>query len=61
MELANIGKLYNLADLEPVLGVSRRTLLSYISNGKLRAFKLGQKWKVTESALAELLEQGKEK
>ena len=61
MDLASIGKLYNLADLEPVLGVSRRTLLSYISSGKLRAFKLGQKWKVTESALAELLEQGKEK
>ena len=61
MEFANIGKLYNLADLEPVLGVSRRTLLSYISSGKLRAFKLGQKWKVTESALAELLAQGKEK
>ena len=56
MSIENIGKLYNLADLEPVLGVSRRTLLTYISNGDLKAFKIGKKWKVSDVALKEFLE-----
>ena len=55
MEIASIGKLYNLADLEPVLGVSRKTLLNYIGSGQLQAFKLGNKWKVTETAVKAFL------
>ena len=56
MSIENIGKLYNLADLEPVLGVSRKTLIAYISTGELKAFKIGNKWKVSDVALKEFLE-----
>jgi predicted site-specific integrase-resolvase len=42
---------YTLSDLIDILGVSRRTLLKYIKQGKLRAFKLGNQWRVTEAEL----------
>ncbi len=42
---------YTLSDLIDILGVARRTLLKYIKQGKLRAFKLGNQWRVTEAEL----------
>ena len=42
---------YTLNDLIDILGVSRRTLLKYIKQGKIRAFKLGNQWRVTEAEL----------
>lgn len=42
---------YTLNDLIDILGVSRRTLHKYIKQGKLRAFKLGNQWRVTEAEL----------
>lgn len=43
--------LYTLAELEPILGVTHRTLLSYVKTGKLKAAKIGGKWKVSEANL----------
>lgn len=42
---------YSLTELEPVLGVTHRTLLSYVKTGKLKAVKIGGKWKVSEENL----------
>lgn len=44
-------KLYTLTELEEVLGVTHRTLLTYVKDGKLKAVKIGGKWKVTEENL----------
>ena len=44
-------RVYTLTELEPVLGVTHRTLLTYVSNGKLKAQKIGGKWKVSEENL----------
>lgn len=44
-------KLYTLQEIEPILGCTNRTLLSYISNGRLKAVKIGGKWKVSEDNL----------
>lgn len=44
-------KLYTLQELEPILEVSTRTLLQYIKEGKLKAVKIGRRWKVSESNL----------
>jgi len=44
-------KLYTLTEIEPVLGVTHRTLLGYIKSGKLKAVKIGNKWKVSEDNL----------
>ena len=44
-------KLYTLTELEGVLGVSHRTLLTYVKQGRLKAVKAGGKWKVTKEQL----------
>lgn len=54
-ELDNL-KYYSLADIEPVIGVSHRTLLRYIKDGKLKAVKLGGRWKVSAAELERFLQ-----
>lgn len=44
-------RLYTLTELEPVLGVTHRTLQSYIKDGRLKGVKIGGKWKVSEEVL----------
>lgn len=43
--------LYTLTELEPILGVTHRTLFNYLKSGKLKATKIGGKWKVTKQEL----------
>ncbi len=43
--------LYTLTELESVLGVTHRTLQSYIKDGRLKGVKIGGKWKVSEENL----------
>ncbi len=47
---------YTLNDLIELLGVTRITLRKYIKQKKLRAFKLGNEWRVTEESLKEFIE-----
>ena len=49
-------KLYTLTELEGVLGVSHRTLLTYVKQGRLKAVKAGGKWKVTKEQLKAFVE-----
>lgn len=49
-QLSNF-RVYTLTELEPVLGVTHRTLLQYVKNGKIQAVKIGGKWKVSEENL----------
>ena len=44
-------RLYTLTEVEPILGVSHRTLLDYVKKGKIKAVKIGGKWKVSEQNL----------
>lgn len=44
-------RLYTLTDLEPILGVTHRTLQAYVKAGRLKAVKIGGKWKVSEEIL----------
>ena len=46
---------YTLTELEPVLGVTHRTLLQYVKDGKLKAVKIGGKWKVSEDNLRKFI------
>lgn len=48
-------KLYTLSELQPILKVSYRTLQNYIKDGRLKAAKIGGKWKVTESNLMKFI------
>ena len=44
-------RLYTLTEIEPILGIGHRTLLEYVAKGKIRAVKIGGKWKVSEENL----------
>lgn len=49
-------RLFTLTELEPILGVTHRTLLTYVKSKRIRAVKIGRKWKVTEQALRDFVE-----
>ena len=53
-------KLYTLAEIEPIIGVTNRTLLQYIKTGQLKAVKIGHKWKVTEENLRDFVSGSKQ-
>lgn len=46
---------YTLTELEPILGVTHRTLLTYVKDGKLKAVKIGGKYKVSEENLKKFI------
>lgn len=43
--------LYSLQEVAAILEVTERTLYTYISTGKLKAQKIGGKWKITKENL----------
>lgn len=48
-------KLYSLTEIEPILGVTHRTLLTYVKQKRLKAAKIGGKWKVSEDNLRQFI------
>lgn len=48
-------RLYTLAEIEPIIGVTHRTLLTYIKDGRLKGIKVGGKWKVSEENLKKFI------
>lgn len=44
-------KLYTLTELEGLLGITHRTLLTHIKDKKLKASKIAGKWRITERNL----------
>ena len=53
-QLSNF-RVYTLTELEPVLGVTHRTLLQYVKDGKIKAVKIGGKWKVSGENLRKFI------
>lgn len=51
---------YTLTELEPIIGVSHMTLMRYVKSGKLKAVKVGGKWRVTEANLKAFLTGGEQ-
>lgn len=49
-------KLYTLTEVEQILGVSHRTLLRWVTDNKIKAIKVGGRWKVSEDTLNQILE-----
>lgn len=43
--------LYTVPEVCEILGISRRTCLTYIYDGRLKAQKIGGKWKVSKENL----------
>jgi excisionase family DNA binding protein len=53
-------RVYTLAEIENLLRVTRRTVYRWIKAGKLKAFKAGREYRVTEEALRDFLDKGTE-
>ncbi len=51
-------KLYTLTEIEPIIGVSHRSLLTYVKQGKIKAVKIGGMWRVKEKDLQDFLNNG---
>lgn len=49
---------YSLTEVIEILGVTRRTLYNWIKDGKIKAIKAGQQWRITQEALEEFLNKG---
>ena len=48
-------KLYTLKEIEPILGVTHRSLLTYVKEGRLKASKVAGKWRVTQAAVEQFI------
>lgn len=48
-------KVYSLTEIAPILGVTHRTLLTYIKDGRLKGVKIGGKWKVSGENLRKFI------
>lgn len=48
-------EVYTLKELEEKLGISYRTLLKYIKEGRLKAVRIGRSWRVSEENLKAFL------
>lgn len=54
-------KLYTVEDLVSMLNISDRTVRAYLREGKIKARKIGLRWRVTEENLKKFLEGGDNK
>ena len=51
-------EVYTLQEIEELLHITRRTIYNWITDGKLKAFKVGKEWRVTKEALADFMQRG---
>lgn len=56
--MAQVIRVYTLDEVADIIGVTTRTLYTYIKEGKLKAVKVGRAWRITDKALTEFLETG---
>lgn len=53
--IERIPEIMTLRECQKLLKVGRNTMLELIHNGKIDAFKIGNRWKITRSAVIEYL------
>ena len=49
-------KVFNVKQVSEYLQISTKTILGYIKNGKLKAFKVGREWRIRETSLNEFIQ-----
>ena len=61
MDSEKVERLYNVKSVVAILGAPRVTVIRWIWEGKLRAFKLagGRLWRVQESDLMAFIDSGR--
>lgn len=53
-----VKEIYTLHEVEELLKVTQRSLYNFIKDGRLKAFKAGREWRVTEEALNDFMRGG---
>lgn len=51
-------KVYTILEVSKIFGVTRRSVYSWLKEGKIQAFKVGREWRFTEEALREFMKTG---
>ncbi|MBQ8000371.1 MAG: helix-turn-helix domain-containing protein [Ruminococcus sp.] len=51
-------KVYSLEEVADILKITRRTLYTYVKEGKLHAVKIGKYWRVSEQDLQDFISKG---
>lgn len=50
-----MDKIYTHEQVQEILGVSRNTLGALLRSGQIGGFKIGQQWRIPESALRDFI------
>lgn len=50
-----VPRVYDVNEIASILNVHRETVLRQLRNGKLKGFKVGYDWRVTEDQLLEYM------
>lgn len=53
-----VKEIYTLHEVEELLKVTQRSLYNFIKDGRLKAFKAGREWRVTEESLNDFMRGG---
>lgn len=56
-----MSNLLTVTDIQNKLGIGKSQAYELISTGRLKAFKIGRAWKITEDALNEFIDNSVEK
>ena len=48
-------KVYSIREVSAILKVGKRTIYTYIKEGKIKAVKVGKEWRVSEENLRDFL------
>lgn len=51
-------KLYTVKEVQDLLGVGQRTMYNYLESGKIKAIKIGRKWRISQDALDAIMTTG---
>lgn len=53
--MERMDEVLTLTELMEILKVTRKTLQAYIQKGKIKAFKIGNNWRVTRESLLDYI------
>ena len=52
-----VGPIYDIKELQKILKIGRSQAYSLVESGKIKAFRIGSTWKITEEALEKYIKE----
>lgn len=53
-------KMYDVLEVVEILGITRRTIYTYLKKGQLKGIKFGKEWRFTKEEIERFLREGTE-